>query len=275
MVRRRRGVYDYGVRATLAAGHARAAPRRADLNNCDWRYTCEPPMPTSRRIGPITHLVSDCDGVLIDSEAVALDALLSALQPRFGDGERLVGLIRPLLGRELAPLLVEVFGECGADASEAELAAIRALVEAQCDLRLALVPGVASAMAAIALPKAVASNSSSARVHAALGRTGLAPLFGARIYTPDLVGSAKPHPGVYLAAAGGFDVAPGACAAVEDSVTGVTAAAAAGMYVLGFTGGGHIVAGQAARLRAAGAHATFDAMAQLPGLIDALTKPRA
>ncbi len=223
---------------------------------------------------PVTHLVCDCDGVLIDSEAVALDALLSALEPRFGDGARLEALIRPLLGRELAPLLVEVFGEFGAGASDAELAAIRALVEAECDLRLALVPGVAWALEAIALPKAVASNSSSARVHAALGRTGLAPLFGARVYTPDLVGRAKPHPGVYLAAAGGFDVAPGGCAAVEDSVTGVTAAAAAGMVVLGFTGGGHIAEGQAARLRAAGAHATFDDMAQLPGLIAALSRPR-
>lgn len=223
---------------------------------------------------PLTHLVSDCDGVLIDSEAVALDALLSALEPRFGDGDRLAALIRPLLGRELASLLVEVYAKMGAAIGARELAAIRALVEGECDLRLALVPGVAAALAAIALPKAVASNSSSARVHAALGRTGLAPLFGGRVHTPDLVGHAKPHPGLYLAAAGAFDVAPGRCAAVEDSVTGVTAAAAAGMYVLGFTGGGHILEGQAARLLAAGAHATFDDMARLPGLIAGLSRPR-
>ena len=29
-----------------------------------------------------THLISDCDGVLIDSEAVALQALLELLAPR-------------------------------------------------------------------------------------------------------------------------------------------------------------------------------------------------
>lgn len=221
----------------------------------------------------LTHLVSDCDGVLIDSEAVALDALLSALEPRFGDRGRLAALIRPLLGRELGPLLVEVYAELGGAIGAEELAAIRVLVEGECDRRLALVPGVAAALRAIALPKAVASNSGSARVHAALERTGLAPLFGGGVHTPDLVGHAKPHPGLYLAAAA-FDVAPGRCAAVEDSVTGVTAAAAAGMHVLGFTGGGHILEGQAARLLAAGARATFDDMAQLPGLIAELSRPR-
>ena len=29
-----------------------------------------------------THLISDCDGVLVDSEAVALQALLELLAPR-------------------------------------------------------------------------------------------------------------------------------------------------------------------------------------------------
>lgn len=224
---------------------------------------------------PVTHLVCDCDGVLIDSEAVALEALLSALHTRVGNSDQLEALIRPRLGLALELLLGEIFEEIGiAAASPGELAAIRDLVESECDRRLTLVPGVAQALAAIGLPKAVASNSSSARVHAALRRTGLLPLFGVRIYTPDTVGRPKPHPALYLAAADGFGVAPGNCAAIEDSVTGATAAVAAGMYVLGFTGGGHISAGQAMHLEAAGAHATFDDMAQLPALIQALSRQR-
>ena len=133
--------------------------------------------------------------------------------------------------------------------------------------QLTLVPGVLQALSDIWLPMAVASNSSHARVPAALKQTGLSALFGERIHTPDIVGHPKPHPAVYLAAAASFGVAPGNCIAIEDSVTGATAAVAAGMCVLGFTGGGHVSAGQEKRLIAAGVHATFDDMRQLPALI--------
>ena len=70
-----------------------------------------------------------------------------------------------------------------------------------------------------------------------------------------------------MAAAAGFGVPPGQCLVLEDSVTGVTAAAAAGMTVLGFIGGGHIAEGQEARLKAAGAKHVFSDMAKLPALV--------
>jgi len=218
-----------------------------------------------------THLISDCDGVLIDSEAVALQALLSLLAPRLPNlpaGVTLQGLIEPRLGLRLVPLMHDIYTELGLpQLPEEELLAIGHAVNVMCDEQLSAVPGVAQALAAIDLPKAVASNSVSARVHSALTRTGMAGLFGGRYFTPDLVGHAKPHPGLYLAAAAGFGVPPGQCLVLEDSVTGVTAAAAAGMTVLGFIGGGHIAEGQEARLKAAGAKHVFSDMAKLPALV--------
>jgi beta-phosphoglucomutase-like phosphatase (HAD superfamily) len=59
---------------------------------------------------------------------------------------------------------------------------------------------------------------------------------------------------------------------VEDSVTGVTAASAAGMTVLAFIGGGHASESQIGALRAAGAAHVFDDMTQLPALVDQWTQ---
>ncbi|MFZ4873538.1 HAD-IA family hydrolase [Janthinobacterium sp. Mn2066] len=221
-----------------------------------------------------THLISDCDGVLIDSEAVALQALLALLAPRLPNlpkGTTVQGLIEPRLGLRLTPLMHDIYRELGLpQLPDEEVQAIGHAVDVACDGQLRAVPGVAQALAAIPLPKAVASNSVSTRVLSALQRTGMAHLFDARVFTPDLVGHAKPHPGLYLAAAAAFGVAPAQCLVLEDSVTGVTAAAAAGMTVLGFIGGGHIAPGQEARLKAAGAHLVFNDMGKLPALVAGL-----
>ena len=56
----------------------------------------------------------------------------------------------------------------------------------------------------------------------------------------------------------------GDCLVIEDSVHGVTAAVAAGMRVLGFTGGSHCGPGHAERLLAAGASAVVRHMRDLP-----------
>jgi HAD superfamily hydrolase (TIGR01509 family) len=219
----------------------------------------------------ITHLISDCDGVLIDSEAIALQALADFLTPIAGERERVLPLIRPRLGLKLEALVLGVCAELGLQApGVAELAVMRRMVEAECDSKAQPVPGVHAALQAIALPKAVASNSRAARVQALLERTGLIPLFSGGLYTADLAGRPKPDPAVYLMAAAGMGVAPGNCFVVEDSITGVHAAVAAGAVVLGFTGGPHSPPDQAERLRQAGARRVFGAMAELPGLVEQL-----
>ena len=57
---------------------------------------------------------------------------------------------------------------------------------------------------------------------------------------------------------------------VEDSETGVAAALAAGMSVIGFTGASHIPAHHPDRLRALGARQIVESMDRLPGVVAAL-----
>jgi beta-phosphoglucomutase-like phosphatase (HAD superfamily) len=77
----------------------------------------------------------------------------------------------------------------------------------------------------------------------------------------------KPAPDLFLFAAEQMAMSPKQCLVIEDSISGIAAARAAGMTVLGFHGGSHCRPGHADTLRAAGAAATFDDMRQLPGLI--------
>jgi beta-phosphoglucomutase-like phosphatase (HAD superfamily) len=210
-------------------------------------------------------LICDCDGVLIDSEAVAAAMLVRELEARWPDAD-VAPVVIPLLGLRIERVLEGTAARLGRQFAAGDIDAIRAKVEAAA-VQAPTVGGVGDALAAIALTKACASNSFRPYVEAALARTGLAKFFGDRLFCADAVPQPKPAPDVYLAAARGLNVTPDACLVVEDSVTGVTAATAAGMTVIGFVGGGHASDAQIDALREAGAQQVFDDMRQLPELV--------
>jgi beta-phosphoglucomutase len=68
----------------------------------------------------------------------------------------------------------------------------------------------------------------------------LESLFGEHIYNVSHVEKPKPHPDLYLHAAKQLIEHPEECLAVEDSAIGISAARAAGMYVIGINTGGDI-----------------------------------
>ncbi|MGA7812989.1 HAD family hydrolase [Caballeronia sp.] len=211
-------------------------------------------------------LICDCDGVLIDSESIAGRMLVQELQAMW-PGVDAEPIVTPLLGLRIEAVLLRAAEELGRTIDPAQIDAIRVVVE-QAAVEAPAVDGIAAALAVIPLRKACASNSFTAYVEAALNRTGLVRFFGERMFCADTVPNPKPAPDVYLAAARTMRVAPERCVVVEDSVTGVTAAAAAGMTVLGFIGGGHASEGQIDALKRAGASVVFDEMGQLPALVE-------
>jgi HAD superfamily hydrolase (TIGR01509 family) len=143
------------------------------------------------------------------------------------------------------------------------------LVDEAYRAELRAMAGVADLLAEIGLPFCVASNARLAPLRRVLDMTGLLPFFEPHVFGVDLVARPKPAPDLFLHAAARMGAEPVRCLVIEDSETGVRAARAAGMRVLGFHGGGHCYAGYEARLIAAGAFATFDRMADLPGFLRA------
>ncbi|MBN2082540.1 hexitol phosphatase HxpB [bacterium] len=93
-------------------------------------------------------------------------------------------------------------------------------------------PGALSAVEALAqagLPLAVATSSQLVLAEAALKRLGIGGYFEA-VCSAQHEPYGKPHPAVYLTAAGRLGVPPEHCLVFEDSVNGLIAAKAAGMY---------------------------------------------
>ena len=87
-----------------------------------------------------------------------------------------------------------------------------------------------------------------------------------------MVRRGKPAPDLFLHAAATLAIPPRHCVVVEDSANGVAAGKAAGMKVVGFTGGGHCLADQEAILINTGAHVVIDDFAQLESTISRLAE---
>ncbi len=93
----------------------------------------------------------------------------------------------------------------------------------------AILPGATETVRALrlmGLRQAVASSSKNAPL--ILECTGLSSLFDAAV-DGSMITRSKPDPEVFLKAAEALEVAPSACVVVEDAVSGVEAAVAAGM----------------------------------------------
>jgi HAD superfamily hydrolase (TIGR01509 family) len=211
-------------------------------------------------------IIFDCDGVLVDSEVISCRAHAATLT-RHGYPITADQVLDRFLGvsDQEARMIVEAeLGRSLPDDFEAQMkqAALQRYAD---DLRL--FPYVGEAIAAINVPKCVASSGTPEKIRHGLTCAGLYGLLAPHIFSASQVKRGKPAPDLFLFAAGQMKASPARCVVIEDSIPGVTGALAAGMTVLGFHGGSHCRPGYADTLRAAGAAATFDDMRQLAELI--------
>lgn len=209
-------------------------------------------------------VIFDCDGVLVDSEVISNAVLARALtaeglpttlpQSRRDYQGLLLAEIDSLaqvkLGRPLAKDWIERYERDRTTAFRRELRAVPGVAEA---VRRIQTAGVAVC---------VASQGKLEKTRLSLELTKLDYLFPDEVlFSAYSVSRGKPHPDLFLHAAQAMSAEPARCAVVEDTPSGVTAAVAAGMLVLGYAADSDATA-----LREAGAE-VFEAIEELPGLL--------
>ena len=211
-------------------------------------------------------IIFDCDGVLVDSEVISCRAHAATLT-RHGYPITSDQVLTRFLGVSDREARLTIETELGRKLpDDFELQVKAATLQFYAD-DLKPIPGVDEAIAAISLPKCVASSGTPEKIRHGLTCAGIYDLLAPNIFSASQVKRGKPAPDLFLFAAKQMRAPPERCVVIEDSIPGVTGALAAGMTVLGFHGGSHCRPGYAETLRAAGAIMTFDDMRQLPGLI--------
>jgi HAD superfamily hydrolase (TIGR01509 family) len=218
-------------------------------------------------------ILFDCDGVLVDSEVIAADVesslLTEAGYPISPEemGERFAGMT-------WHNILLAVEKEANIPLSASLLDKSEKLLDARLAADVEMIEGVKEALAKMTTQRCICSNSSSARLDMMLTKVGLKAYFAPHIYSAKDLGldRVKPKPDVFLHGAKQFGVSPSRCIVVEDSTHGVTAARAAGMRVIGFTGASHSYPSHADKLTDAGAETVISRMRDLPATIAAMAE---
>jgi HAD superfamily hydrolase (TIGR01509 family) len=204
-------------------------------------------------------VIFDCDGVLVDSERLAIRTeaeILSGLGWPLSESE----IVERFVGRSAAYMHEQIERHLGRSL-DWEIEFERRYQEVF-ERELVVVSGVVEALDRIPVPTCVASSGSHEKMEFTLGITGLFERFRGRIFSADEVEHGKPSPDVFLLAARKMGVSSMRCAVIEDSVSGVTAGLAAQMAVFAFAGG----VTTETQLALDGA-VVFDDMAVLPRLL--------
>ncbi|UCI07885.1 HAD family hydrolase [Mesorhizobium sp. B1-1-8] len=212
-------------------------------------------------------VIFDCDGVLVDSEALSVSALLGMIELAGGALSE-DAAYEHFLGRSMKSVREILGRDFGIEISDRHLTAMRVDLMRKFREELKPIPGVQEMLPKLGLPFCVASSGTLERIRYALDVTGLLGLMEPHLFSATMVMRGKPAPDLFLHAAAAMRANPRQCLVIEDSPAGIAAARAADMRVFAFTGGSH--AGNPAlkaRLASSEPDFIFADMLQLPDLI--------
>ena len=205
-------------------------------------------------------VIFDCDGVLVDSESIG-SATLARAGMSYGATITEAEALPLFRGMKMTECVAELERRAGRKFPDTFMSDVRAAMAVTFASELKAIDGIHDALDAIDIPICVASNGPMFKMEQTLMLTGLHPRFAGRIFSAYDVGSWKPEPGLFLHAARTMGKDPARCVVVEDSLPGIRAARAAGIPVLGFTGGDR------QSVLAAECETLFHSMRDLPRLL--------
>ncbi len=197
-------------------------------------------------------IIFDCDGVLVDSEPLAVLAY-ERVYERHGMPGVGVGIVSQCFGMKQADIVARIEELTGHRYPDHAPDDLWLETKALFTERLQPTAGLPDFLSDLKIGRCVASSSSLERIHHSLDVTRLASHFGEAIFSSSMVRNGKPAPDIFLLAAEKMGADPADCVVIEDSHFGVQGAVAAGMKAIGYTGGGHSDADHGQRLTSSGA----------------------
>jgi HAD superfamily hydrolase (TIGR01509 family) len=204
----------------------------------------------------------DCDGVLVDSEAITCGVLRDMFEEQ-GWRMTLAECMQRFVGHTVKSQREVIEANTGVPLTDEWLQQFFARRNERLDAQIAAIDGIHDAVAHLhdhcEGRIAVASGADRFKVEMMLRKVGLHPFFDGRIFSGHEMPRSKPHPDVYLAAALHLQVAPSRCLVVEDTTVGITAGVAAGATVWAYCPD----PAQSGRLQQAGASKVLAHMREL------------
>ncbi|MBD1908464.1 HAD family phosphatase [Funiculus sociatus GB2-A5] len=242
---------------------------------------------------PFQHdwvVLFDHDGTVVDSETIALESawrLTKEVAREFPGAQHyeLDEFVKTFAGKPYREILKKIYADSLTSLNERDIDRLVAEEEKRAIERLTVeakatqgTPEVLSYLRDDGFKYALVSNSSLQRLSACLTSAALTDyfpseqIFSAHDSLP--VPRPKPLPDIYLYAVKCLDAEVSDCVAIEDSLSGVRAAVAAGIgYIIGYVGGTHISederSSRADALQSAGAQQVIERMYDLIGLLSA------
>ena len=220
-------------------------------------------------------IIFDCDGVLVDSEIISARVdceMLREIDYEIAPEE----LSHRFAGFTTQRIFRKIGEEIGRPVPDDLIRRAQAETDRRLGAEVKAIAGVDAMLDLLDDARCVCSNSRTERLRITLKKAGLWDRFRPYVFSAHDVGEGrgKPAPDVFLYAAEALETEPAETIVIEDSVAGVTGAAAAGMRVIGFTGASHSWPGHAEALMDAGAMTAIRRMAELPGTIEAMREWR-
>lgn len=203
--------------------------------------------------------IFDCDGVLVDSEALAAQVFSEQLK-EYGIHLTTVQCLAKFKGLTLSDCTRLVETEFSCQLAPRFLADLKCATQQRFHHSLQPVEGVENVLSWMKTyggSICVASNGGVDKIRHSLTVTGLTRYFE-HIFSADQVARGKPAPDLFLLAADSLGFASNECVVIEDSPSGLAAAHAANMQVLFYSEDGFGCDEQAP---------AFSRMEQLPGLL--------